>query len=211
MAFSITVYYFLATIFAICVKLFKEKLHFFLTNILFLYRYPERHIGVIDDVCMRHSQGAGESKGDNNLYSVPAPYDEREEESRRVAEYGYYPSRVEAMGYNYRTITARGQVERSVSGPSDDVLDEKNGLGPSSSSNSRVSAFNWLRGAHGDAEKNEERVGSRFSKKDFIAYIGVAVVATFGAVSLLAVRKQRRGRHAGQRRSSPKHTMTGLV
>ncbi|KAG7671821.1 hypothetical protein Ndes2526B_g07269 [Nannochloris sp. 'desiccata'] len=180
----------------------------------FLLRYPERHIGVIDDVCMRHSQGAGEAKGKNNLYSVPAPFDQREEESRRVAEYGYYPSRVQAMGYDYRTIKARGHVERSVF-EGGGVSDEGAVLGPSSGAgstkdSSHASAFDWLRGAYSDAGKNEERTGLKFSKKGFVAYIVVAVVTVFVAVTLVA-RKQKRGRHGGQRRSSPKHAMTGLV
>jgi hypothetical protein len=200
----------------------------------FLLRYPERHIGVIDDVCMRHNQGAGEATGEGSLYSVPAPYDQREEESRRVAEYGYYPSRVQAMGYNYRNIQAKGQVERSVFGPSDVAPGsgggsggggggEGVGLAPSSyfgstkssdSSSGGRGAFDWLRGAHNEDgnEEQQRAVGLKYSKKGFIAYILVAVVAVFVAVSVVAAAKrQRRVRHGGLRRSSPKHKMTGLV
>jgi hypothetical protein len=65
----------------------------------FLLRYPRRRVAVIDDACMVHSAAQGSKRGaEGDLYAVPVPYDEREEESRRVAEYGYYPSRVEAMG-----------------------------------------------------------------------------------------------------------------
>ncbi len=176
----------------------------------FLLRYPDKHIGVIDDVCMRHSQGAGEAKGDSNLYSVPAPYDMREEESRRVAEYGYYPSRVQAMGYDYRNIQAKGQVERSVFGS------EKDGAAASAhageSTTRSTSAFSWLRGAYGDANEREDQGSLHFNKKGLLAYIAVVVVAVLLAVSLVAAKfRQRRVRHGGQRRSSPKHKMTGLV
>jgi hypothetical protein len=183
----------------------------------FLLRYPDRHIGVIDDVCMRHSQGAGEAKGENNLYAVQVPYDMREEESRRAAEYGYNPSRVQAMGYNYRNIEAKGQVERTALAPSGgsgsgDGNSERGGLGPSGSSGSTkssMSAFNWLRGAHAEESYGNQHVGLKLGKKGFIAYLVVAGVAVFAVVSLLAAKiRQRRGR---QRRSSPKHKMTGLV
>jgi len=191
----------------------------------FLLRYPQRHIGVIDDVCMRHTQGAGEAKGDNNLYSVPAPYDEREEESRRAAEYGYYPSRAEAMGYDYRSVKALGQVETSLPGPSGStgIGTDREGEGgkeggdmaPSSGTGkikgSFSDALSWMREEHGDAEKDEERVGLILRKKSLVAYSVVAVLATLVVVTLLAARKQRGRRYGGQRRSSPKHSMTGLV
>ena len=78
----------------------------------FLLRYPRRHIGVIDDVCMTHSAPSGRRVGEGNLYSVPVPYTEREEETRRVGEYGYYASRVEAMGFVYRNMQTLGVVPK---------------------------------------------------------------------------------------------------
>lgn len=78
----------------------------------FLLRYPRRHIGVIDDVCMTHSAPSGRRVGEGNLYSVPVPYNEREEETRRVGEYGYYASRVEAMGFVYRNMQTLGIVPK---------------------------------------------------------------------------------------------------
>jgi len=76
----------------------------------FLLRYPQRHVGVVDEVCMVHDASWDKRQGQASLYTVPVPYDEREEETRRVAEYGYYASRVEAMGFVYRNSETLGVV-----------------------------------------------------------------------------------------------------
>lgn len=88
----------------------------------FLLRYPKRHIAVIDDVCMTHSAPSGQKSGEGNLYSVPVPYGEREEETRRNAEYHYFPSRVQAMGLPYRPMIEVGIVMKTLN-RSEDVLD----------------------------------------------------------------------------------------
>lgn len=80
----------------------------------FILRYPKRHIAVIDDVCMVHSSPAGGKEGEGNLYSVPVPYSEREEEERRKAEYHYYPSRLNAMGLPFRPMIELGVVYKSI-------------------------------------------------------------------------------------------------
>jgi len=79
----------------------------------FLLRYPRKRIGVIDEVCMTHAATMGGKSGEGDLYAVPVPYDTREEEARRVGEYGYYASRVEAMGLPYRNMEIWGEVRKT--------------------------------------------------------------------------------------------------
>ncbi len=78
----------------------------------FLLRYPSRHVAVLDDVCATHAAASGQKLGEGNIYAVPVPYGEREEEARRVGEFGYHPSRTEAMGFEYRAMVEHGRVER---------------------------------------------------------------------------------------------------
>jgi len=81
----------------------------------FLLRYPKRHIAVIDEVCMTHAAPIGGKTGEGDLYSVPVPYSQQEEETRRVGEFGYYQSRVEAMGLPYRNMETLGEVQITYS------------------------------------------------------------------------------------------------
>lgn len=78
----------------------------------YLLRYPTNKIAVLDEVCVTHTNAAGQrSDGDEgNLYQIPRAYSQQEEEGRRAAEYGYWPSRVQAMGFEYRGMEQLGSV-----------------------------------------------------------------------------------------------------
>jgi hypothetical protein len=61
----------------------------------FLLHYPRDRIAVIDDVCMLHPHTAEGKKGEGSIYAAlakVAPWDAREEEARRDAQFNYYPS-----------------------------------------------------------------------------------------------------------------------
>jgi hypothetical protein len=99
----------------------------------FMMRYPRRRVAVLDEICMVHSAPSGsKGGGEGDLYTVPVPYDEREEEARRMAEYGYYASRVEAMGLPFRNMQTLGEVAQTwfsadeVPAPAEGLVSVKN-------------------------------------------------------------------------------------
>lgn len=152
---------------------------------------------------MVHSNAAGQSHGENNLYAVPVPYNEREEESRRLAQYGYWPSRVAAMGIPYRGMETFGVVERTITKP-EDVPPE---------------SYNHLAAAAGPAASSRFIEGLSFGVRDTTSEKNnmvreVHVLLGLAAVILLALgvatlTRRKQGRQGRGR--SPKHHMTALA
>ena len=163
----------------------------------FLLRYPRRHVAVIDDVCMVHSNAAGQSQGENNLYAVPVPYNEREEESRRLAEFGYWPSRVEAMGIPYRGMETFGGVERTIYKPED--------LPPGSYAAGPDGSFSFIGGtSFGRKDILRDTIDARREVHVFLGFAAVMLVA-------LVLAMVARGKQGRQGKRSPKHHMAGLA
>lgn len=66
----------------------------------FLLKYPKNRIAVIDEVCMVHPS---KKLSGQSIYSSGAPYDQRVEEARREAQFGYTRAAVR------RLVSARGK------------------------------------------------------------------------------------------------------
>ena len=78
----------------------------------FLLHYPPTRVGVIDDACMLHPHQAEGKRGEGSVYAARAPYSAREEEARRVAEYGQYVSAVQTLGFGNRPCEVLGVVPK---------------------------------------------------------------------------------------------------
>lgn len=76
----------------------------------FLLHYPLDKIAVVDEVCIYHPP-SNPQRG-TSLYTAEAPYDQKEEEVRRFAEYGYYDSALQKLGSSYQAVEVLGVVPK---------------------------------------------------------------------------------------------------
>lgn len=74
----------------------------------FLLKYPTNRIAVLDEVCMVHPE---KKKGSKSIYSSGAPYDQRVEEARREAQFGYTRAAVRRLGYPFYPVQELGAVD----------------------------------------------------------------------------------------------------
>ncbi|KAL4430961.1 hypothetical protein ABPG75_006217 [Micractinium tetrahymenae] len=78
----------------------------------FLLRYPVDKIAVVDQACVYHPPSLPQ-KG-SSLYAAEAPFRQKEEESRRFAEYGYFDSEINKRGFWYQAAEVLGVVPKPV-------------------------------------------------------------------------------------------------
>lgn len=78
----------------------------------YLLHYPRDKIAVIDQVCMMHPPSTPNKA--NSVYNADAPYRKKEEETRRFAEYMYYESEIERLGFYYMAVEVVGVIPKPV-------------------------------------------------------------------------------------------------
>ncbi|KFM26396.1 hypothetical protein F751_4889 [Auxenochlorella protothecoides] len=86
----------------------------------FLLKYPKNRIAVIDEVCMVHPS---KKLSGQSIYSSGAPYDQRVEEARREAQFGYTRAAVRRLGYPFYAVQEFGALERQAGGNALDRMD----------------------------------------------------------------------------------------
>lgn len=89
----------------------------------FLLKYPRNRIAVIDDVCMIHPAG---KKKTQSIYDSDAPYNQRVEQSRREALYGYTRAAVRRMGFSYKAVEEFGYIPKPAEQASRQWLQNRN-------------------------------------------------------------------------------------